>query len=1537
ILYHDANNNGLPDTNERVDSVRYTSSLDAAASDSITLHWLPTSEGNISLIVKLDSTTVQPLTDEDGSDNTHTLNALIYPRPDSITFSEIMFDPLGSEDSNEFIELYNFGTHAVDLLNWKIADSLGYDAIQDAGNGTVLQAGQYAIVFENEYTLNTGRYTSRIPSSALVLTINGSTFGSSSSGLVGTYPKQLFLVRSLGDTISTYRYSLDNTEGHSDTKINPSAANASVNWMNSLITDGTPGAHAEVNLSVLGQRLRFAPSEIPSGTQTVISVTVKDSGIAPVNIFKIAMYHDTNRNATPEPEEIIDSLVFSGQLYYGDSVIFTANTPTLSYGVHYFIARISQGEVSPYGDTLYYNDMLTDSIRTQPSGDIALNRGRLILGEIATRGNSFPIGAYAYNMGTQPVQSFTVRWYEDRDGNYTTAPEERIDSSTYAGNLLPGDSTFLQINYPNATYGKHRIMVEVISTSVQPIVDEEPSNNLLVDSLEAGARARDILISEFMYLAVTDSIPEWIEIYNPSALSISLMNWQLYDKTSHVVLTERSDTLHTGQFGIIVKDSTLFHKKYGEALSDVLYIYPTSMPSLNNTGGDIIKLSTPAGLTVDSLNYLTSWGDDEGISLERKLNDSASYSMSNWALSSDPSGGTPGTKNTATPQLHDLSITSRDILWTPAYPTQGEVFQIKATVRNLGVTSSGASAILLYAYSGADSTLLQTTNSPAILPGDSLVIVSSPITNGPQTYVGIQIDYAEDERLSNNFAKRFVPAATPRQTVIINEIMYKPGTGHTEWIELYNRSQNAVDLRSWRISDGNADLTAPATAKTITVQSVILQPDSFIIIAKDSVQFSSQYGTPLHAVYLSSMPALNDPGDMITIQDSLGSIVDSLVYLSGWGGSSDRTLERRFYDSVSYLTSNWLSCESPIGATPGHPNSVKPLHYDISLNASPLHVTPSYPRIGEPFTITAPIYNQGLEPVNDASLRWLRIRPQHDTLILSEQIIGMLNAGDSLKTSYSDTARQIGDSIVALILSVSDERTLNNKSAVPLITSARRNALVINEIMYDPGSNRPEWIELYNPGADTVDLKNWRLADESTIANPKTFAGTSLRIPSQHYVIITKDASALALSYPLLSSPVVTMTSFPTLNQTGDLILLTDSLSVTVDSVFYENTWGGANGFSIERISATDDANSPNNWKTSEANAGATPGGMNSTTPVALDLSIRTNDVWFDPPFPSPGQPVQIHMRIRNKGLQNITNAAVVRVYNDINNDSIPQITEIIDSTTVPVLLAGDSQSVTIQWTIPASASRRLSKAVSMGSRKIIIQLDFASDERTENNLLFTALPLGTPFQSIVINEFMYETDTSRTEFIELYNPGTTAWDLKDWKIADGSSVVSIADVSVSFLSGAYKVLAPDSSFFRKFSTTPASSVIIVPGLPSLNNTGDAIRLADDLGATVDSLTYSNTWGGSKNISVERIDADVSSDEPNNWTTSLTAQGHTAGSVNSIVSAEPFVKQSLIINEIMFSPLSGEPEYIELYNRSETAISLLNWAITVGDDKTLLA
>ena len=189
-----------------------------------------------------------------------------------IVISEVMFDVVGPDYHDEFVELYNCSSEAVDLKGWQISDSSESDLILGTGNGTVLQPEQFAVILDGSYFGNSTVYDSIIPPQALILAIDDGAFGS--NGFSNSVAERIMLFDSSGIIVDSYKYSLDNEPGYSDEKINLCQPNEKANWANALILGGTPGFRNSVSpfdfdIGFTENGLSFKPQSIIKKGQNV--------------------------------------------------------------------------------------------------------------------------------------------------------------------------------------------------------------------------------------------------------------------------------------------------------------------------------------------------------------------------------------------------------------------------------------------------------------------------------------------------------------------------------------------------------------------------------------------------------------------------------------------------------------------------------------------------------------------------------------------------------------------------------------------------------------------------------------------------------------------------------------------------------------------------------------------------------------------------------------------------------------------------------------------------------------------------------------------------------------------------------------------------------------------------------------------------------------------------------------------------------------------------------------------------------------------
>jgi len=178
-----------------------------------------------------------------------------------------------------------------------------------------------------------------------------------------------------------------------------------------------------------------------------------------------------------------------------------------------------------------------------------------------------------------------------------------------------------------------------------------------------------------------------------------------------------------------------------------------------------------------------------------------------------------------------------------------------------------------------------------------------------------------DENSGNDTA--FVFFLFSPANLVINEIMYRPFIGNSEWIELYNVGDNMLDLQGWSLSDANR------TEKLISNESLVLPPGGYLLLAQfpeDMAGIISDGKSKIHGVE-GGWPTLNDYStaycEEIIIRDRIGRVAEKIEYRDIIEEERGRSIERFSpYVCSSIDGGLWHRCSIEAGATPGGVNSV---------------------------------------------------------------------------------------------------------------------------------------------------------------------------------------------------------------------------------------------------------------------------------------------------------------------------------------------------------------------------------------------------------------------------------------------------------------------------------------------------------------------------------------------------------------------------------------------------------------------------------------
>ena len=405
-------------------------------------------------------------------------------------------------------------------------------------------------------------------------------------------------------------------------------------------------------------------------------------------------------------------------------------------------------------------------------------------------------------------------------------------------------------------------------------------------------------------------------------------------------------------------------------------------------------------------------------------------------------------------------------------------------------------------------------------------------------------------------------------------------------------------------------------------------------------------------------------------------------------------------------------------------------------------------------------------------------------VLLSSVSSSNLNSGDSISITSTNTIQNLQKEILTAVrvVFVSDEDTLNNYFEKSIQPGFAENIVKINEVMYSPSDNKPEWIEFVNTNSDSVNIKNWFVSDILSTPTKNLITNSDVYINHNEIFIIARDTSFNS-AYPNTLTKVL-YANFGSLGNTFDGVVIYDFRNGIIDSLFYRSSWGGKKGYSLERISLTEQTNDSTNWVTSLDIYGSTPGRINSINSVP---SYERND--------------------------------------------------------------------------------------------------------------------------LVINEIMYDPETTNSEYIEFYNLSSDSVNIGGWKFEDeNGNSYNLSEASFVVAPKEYFILIADSSAITSYNLFDYTNKnIIDESSLGLVNTGELVLLKDVRGNIVDSVFYSDDWNNrniasTQNKSLERINPNLNGNDPLNWSTCVNSIGGTPGNQNSIFAENLNEEKNISVNPNPFSP-----------------------------------
>lgn len=513
-----------------------------------------------------------------------------------------------------------------------------------------------------------------------------------------------------------------------------------------------------------------------------------------------------------------------------------------------------------------------------------------------------------------------------------------------------------------------------------------------------------LLIAEIQTAGQSSQTEEFVELYNPNATDMSLTNWYLQKKTANASEFSSfvSSTFFAGK--TILSKGYVLIARTGSSFANTADILTESSLADNNT----LALKNPNGDIVDKVGWGTvsdfegspAQNPQAGKSLARKYG-SNYQDTDNNAQDFEERTPTPKVQNTSS-----SSIPSDTEAPTVSFSALPEIFNttlfslswqtpdsdIDHFSLNYSVTPNTDGILLQYKNNGNWIDWNQgATNALSLSSGTTNV---STTAQDGLTYIFTitATDTANNESVSDTATTKI----SLSKTVVINEIAWAGATASTanEWIELYNTSNNEIDLSGWSIYGADTDkcinfAEADNFEEGGENAAFRIGPDNYLVYGNNLETVKSDSGASLVAIQDATIGLNNsNPGQLRLYDhnDCAGTMIDEANQLAGnWfagENTAKQTMERISFSASGSETSNWASNNLIthngreaggiifINGTPGAQNSVSKTETEITdIRLSEFdRITLTF--LGNPYT-------------TDASI----IVPQGKTLILEPGVM----------------------------------------------------------------------------------------------------------------------------------------------------------------------------------------------------------------------------------------------------------------------------------------------------------------------------------------------------------------------------------------------------------------------------------------------------------------------------------------------------------------------------------------------------------------------
>ncbi len=441
------------------------------------------------------------------------------------------------------------------------------------------------------------------------------------------------------------------------------------------------------------------------------------------------------------------------------------------------------------------------------------------------------------------------------------------------------------------------------------------------ERMAPAANPGDVVINEVAWAGHAGlTSDEWVELYNNTAITISLVGWRLYSSDGKPAITLTGEIPPLGYY--------LIERDDDSTVSDIPADWMGSFGSSSGAGlantGEALTLTDHLDNVIDTAN-----GDGGGwpagtassgvityATMER-IDPTGPDTDTNWAsnngitrngldANSNPINGTPKARNScyqppATP-VADLSIAKSG----PLTATRGSIITYRIALSNTGTAT--ATGTLLTDTLPVGVTFITQTGPFTLLATEPLVWDAGDVLSGAvhaitvtaqvsDTASGVLVNVitattSASETVTANNSAVWTTTLLPRiRLYALAPVNYG---GSKEAAALVNLDPYTVSLSGWRLNDaptstGAISLPATATIGPGQILWLAQDADGFYPVWGLDADWAAQAITRTVPPLNGSWPGFTDAGEAAYLLDGSGSVVDALAYgdgsaSQGWSG-----------------------------------------------------------------------------------------------------------------------------------------------------------------------------------------------------------------------------------------------------------------------------------------------------------------------------------------------------------------------------------------------------------------------------------------------------------------------------------------------------------------------------------------------------------------------------------------------------------------------------------------------------------------------------